>query len=461
MITSYNPATGNVVWQVEEATARDVQKAVKRAMQAYSAWLALGLERRAAILTRYSALLKEKKDLVATTISEEMGKPFWESLTEVQAMINKVAISIDAYHERCNEKVVQSGNTTIATRFHPHGVVAVFGPFNFPGHLPNGHIVPALLAGNTILFKPSEKTPKVGYVMCELFKEAGLPDGVLNLVQGAKMTGEAILSHPEVTGVFFTGSVGVGRAISQASLNYPGRILALEMGGNNPLIVSNVQDVQAAVYASIQSAFITSGQRCSCARRLIVTNNEVLEPLIAATKSLQVGAYTDRPEPFMGPVVSQEAADHLVQAYNKLPGKSLVELVCKNKTFLSPAIIDMTGCAMKDEELFGPILQVIRVSTLKEAIKEANNTSFGLVAGLLSDSYEEYQQFYTEIRAGVVNWNMPTTGASSQAPFGGIGCSGNYRPSGYFACDYVAYPVASQETKKLILPDTLLPGVSL
>lgn len=464
MITSYNPATGTMVWQTEEADATAVQTAVKAALKAYPAWKKQTFEARAEFCKRYALCLTYKKDYLARTISEEMGKPLWESHTEVQAMINKVEISIRAHSERAADRIVETAAATIATRFHPHGVVAVFGPFNFPGHLPNGHIVPALLAGNTILFKPSEKTPKVGHVMMELWNEAGLPHGVLTLLQGGRKTAEAILSQPDVAGLFFTGSSQVGRSIQEQSLAFPGRILALEMGGNNPLVVTKTADVQACVYLILQSAFLTSGQRCSCARRLLITDDAVLEPLIKATKNLRVGAFTDSLEPFMGPLVSKEAADAVVAGYNSLiakGGKPLVPLVRSASCMLRPAIVDMTGCSISDEELFGPILQVVRLSTLDEAIEEANNTSYGLVAGLVSDSQAEYQQFYDSVRAGVINWNMPTTGASSLAPFGGIGCSGNFRPSGYFASDYASYPVASQEANHLVLPANLVPGVHL
>ncbi len=464
MITSYNPATKSVVYQVKESDANDVKNALTAALNAYLPWKKKTFEERANICIAYGQALNVQKDYLARTISEEMGKPLWESLTEVQAMINKVTISIKAYIERCNERLQESANATLATRFHPHGVVAVLGPFNFPGHLPNGHIVPALLAGNTILFKPSEKTPKVGQIMYELWMKAGLPPGVLHVLQGAKDTAQMILSHKEVKGVFFTGSVSVGQAIQKESLAFPGRILALEMGGNNPLVVTNVSDIIASVYLIIQSAFLTSGQRCSCARRLFITNDKIVAPLIEATKNLKVGAFTDTPEPFMGPVVSSDAADHLMQGYNALVekgGKSLVACKRKNNAFITPGIVDMTGGQLRDEELFGPILQLIRVDSLDDAIQQANNTAFGLVAALASDSKSEYQQFYEQIRAGVINWNMPTTGASSLAPFGGIGCSGNYRPSGYFAADYTAYPVASQEAKTLELPETLVPGVQL
>ncbi len=464
MITSYNPATGNPVWQTEAANEQRVLEAITNAQKAYRSWKMQPFEARAAVCLRYATALTSKKEYLARTISEEMGKPLWESLTEVQAMINKVDISIKAYKERCSEVVHETANAIIATRFLPHGVVAVFGPFNFPGHLPNGHIVPALLAGNTVLFKPSEKTPKVGHIIAELWQEADLPEHVFTLLQGAKDTAEAILSHKELAGVFFTGSSHVGRAIQKQSLMFPGRMLALEMGGNNPLVITSYSDLQACIYLIIQSAFITSGQRCSCARRLILTNDALLDPLVEVTKKIKVGTYTDTPEPFMGPVVSKEAADELVRGYNKLlekGGNPLVALQHNESCLITPAIVDMTNCPRDDTELFGPILQVIRVKNFDEAINEANNTSFGLAAGLVSDSRQEYEQFYNNVRSGIINWNTPTTGASSLAPFGGIGCSGNFRPSGYFASDYTSYPVASQEATKLKLPSTLAPGITL
>lgn len=457
---SINPATGDVVFEFEPATERDVQRAKALAVQAFSSWKNLSFDARAAHMRQFAQKLAEKKVALATCICAEMGKPLWEALTEVQAMINKVEISIEAYKERCLEK----RDEHVATRFLPYGVVAVFGPYNFPGHLPNGHIVPALLAGNTVLFKPSELTPKVGQMTFEIWKESGLPEGVLTILQGPKEVAEMILQLPEVAGVFFTGSVGAGKAISEHSKSFPFRILALEMGGNNPLIVSNVADKKAAVYHIIQSAFLTSGQRCSCARRLIVLDETILDPLVKAARSIVVGSYTDTPEPFMGPVVSKQAADRLELAYQELlarGGVSLLPLERVKDCFIRPTIVDMTHAKKVDEELFGPILQVICVKDLKAAINEANNTAFGLTAGLLSDDPAEYAEVYEQVKAGCINWNMPTTGASSRAPFGGLGLSGNHHPAGYLSCDYCAYPIASQEQKKVALPEKLLPGVTL
>jgi succinylglutamic semialdehyde dehydrogenase len=330
--------------------------------------------------------------------------------------------------------------------------------------------VPALLAGNTVVLKASELTPAVGEKTADLWQSAGLPPGVLNLVQGGRETGMALTAHQGVDGVLFTGSVAGGLALSQAFARQPRKILALEMGGNNPLVVWQVADPDAAVYAIIQSAYITSGQRCTCARRLVIPagheGQQLIDRLVAAMARVRVGPYTQVPEPFMGPVISAAEAQRLLIAERGLRdqgGVSLVPLQLQSGSaaMLSPALMDVTSIRSRaDEELFGPLLQMIRVEDFQAAITEANATAYGLAAGLLSDSHELYEQFYLRIRAGVVNWNRPTTGASGQLPFGGIGISGNNRPSGYWAADYCSYPTASLETPKVVLAAKLPPGIA-
>ena len=384
-------------------------------------------------------------------------------------MIGKISISIEAYRERCSEKVISAGFSQLRIHHKPHGVVAVFGPFNFPGHLPNSHIVPALLAGNTVVFKGSELTPGVSEQMVRYWQE--LPKGIINLLQGGPLTGHHIIAHPQLDGLFFTGSYQTGQTLHESWKLHPEKILALEMGGNNPLIVSDVSDLEAAAYLTIQSAFITSGQRCSCARRLIIPEgsegDEFLNLLIDMTSSIQVGPYTQTPEPFMGPVITLQSAEKLLTAQAKLGtdnGVCLVEMCSlpEYPLLLSPGIMDVTHVAhRKDEELFGPFLQVIRVPSFEAAIQEANHTGYGLCASLFSRSRAKFEQFYQEIRAGVVNWNTPTTGASSHAPFGGIGKSGNHRPSGSYAAHYCSYPIASLEQEEISFPQELTPGITL
>tara|TARA_R110002153_G_scaffold190217_2_gene342968 strand:+ start:11907 stop:13370 length:1464 start_codon:yes stop_codon:yes gene_type:complete len=466
---SINPANGETVWQGECASAEQVDHAVAAARQAFSTWGQSSLETRINIVESFAQLLKENSEEMAITIAKETGKALWESRTEVAAMAGKSAISIDAYNVRTGTKENALPGATAFVRHKPHGVVAVFGPYNFPGHLPNGHIVPALIAGNTVVFKPSDLTPRVAEYMLQLWQQAGLPEGVLNLVQGKVETGKSLAAHPDINGLFFTGSSSTGQLLHKEFAGQADKILALEMGGNNPLIVKGVQNINAAAHDIVQSAFITSGQRCTCARRVFIENtpngDAILSKLIEITANIQVNDPFNQEQPFIASMISTAAAEHMVkvQAQIKaLGGKVLVEL--KHLTaatgFVSPGIIDVTDAApIPDEEHFGPLLKIYRYSDFNVAIKEANNTSFGLSAGLLADDNADYQFFFTHIQAGIVNWNKPTTGASSAAPFGGIGASGNHRASAYYAADYCAYPVASIEAKNVSLPATLSPGL--
>ena len=468
---SLNPVTQQVLWSGQGADASQVDAAVNAARQAFAGWAKRSFDARLKVLEAFADSLKANADALARCIGEETGKPLWESATEVTSMINKVAISVQSYRERTGEKSGPLGDATAVLRHKPHGVVAVFGPYNFPGHLPNGHIVPALLAGNCVVFKPSELTPKVAELTVKCWIEAGLPAGVLNLLQGARDTGIALAAHAGIDGLFFTGSSRTGNALHQQFAGRPDKILALEMGGNNPLVVDQVADVEAAVYTIIQSAFISAGQRCTCARRLLVPEgawgDSLLTRLVEVSQRIEVGAFDQQPAPFMGSVISLQAARALMDAQEVLLGSGAVALLemsqpDSNAALLTPGIIDVTEVSERsDEELFGPLLQVIRYADFDAAIAQANNTAFGLAAGLLSDSEARYQQFWLESRAGIVNWNKQLTGAASSAPFGGIGASGNHRASAYYAADYCAYPVASLETPTLALPTALTPGVRL
>lgn len=470
-LQSLDPVSQAVLWQGQGATAAQVDAAVCAARGAFSLWAAHSLDGRIAVLERFAACLKSRADEVARAIGEETGKPLWEAATEVNSMVGKVAISIQSYRERTGEKSGPLGDATAVLRHKPHGVVAVFGPYNFPGHLPNGHIVPALLAGNCVLFKPSELTPKVAELTVQCWIEAGLPEGVLNLLQGGRETGVALAGHPGIDGLFFTGSSRTGNLLHAQFAGRPDKILALEMGGNNPLIVDQVADVDAAVYTIVQSAFISAGQRCTCARRLLVPQGEwgdaLLARLVQVVGQIKVGRFDAQPAPFMGSVISLQAAAQLMQAQQHLLAGGATALLAMTQpqadaALLTPGILDVTAVSDRpDEEFFGPLLQVIRYDSFESAIAEANATVYGLAAGLLSDSRARFEQFWLHSRAGIVNWNKQLTGAASTAPFGGIGASGNHRASAYYAADYCAYPVAGLESDSLSLPATLTPGVTL
>ncbi|AZN36389.1 succinylglutamate-semialdehyde dehydrogenase [Iodobacter ciconiae] len=468
---SRNPVSQQAVWVGNAASGQEVDAAVVAARAAFPLWRDTELSNRIAVLRCFADLLQANSDELAATIGLETGKPRWEAVMEVASMVSKVDISIRAFEERTFRKEFTQGDASVILRHRPHGVVAVLGPYNFPAHLPNGHIVPALLAGNTVVFKPSEYAPMTAQKTVELWLAAGLPVGVMNLLQGGAATGALLTAHADLDGVFFTGSSAAGFAVHQQFSDRPDKILALEMGGNNALVVDEVRDISAAIHHVIQSAFISAGQRCSCARRLFVPEGEwgdlFLERLINVSAELRVGPWDAEPPPFMGAMITMDKADKMLAVQESLirqGGKALLKMCRLNPgtAMLTAGILDVSEIAeLPDEEYFGPLLQLQRYGHFDEAIRLANRSRFGLAAGLLSDRHERYKLFWRESRAGIVNWNKPLTGASSAGPFGGVGSSGNHRPSAYYAADYCAYPVASLETELLAMPSVLLPGMSI
>jgi succinylglutamic semialdehyde dehydrogenase len=466
---SRNPGTGETVWSGNAASAGDVDRAVSAARRAFVAWSQTPLEARCEIVKRFAALVTERKEQLAQAIGRETGKPLWEARTEAASMAAKVAISITAYGERTGEKRSEMADGVAVLRHRPHGVVAVFGPYNFPGHLPNGHIVPALIAGNAVVFKPSELAPDVARATVEIWHEAGLPAGVINLVQGERDTGIALANHRQIDGLFFTGSSDTGTLLHRQFGGRPEIVLALEMGGNNPLVVAPVEDIDAAVHHTIQSAFLSAGQRCTCARRILVPagafGDRFIARFVEVSARIAVGEYNADPQPFMGAVISARAAAKLIDAQAQLLERGAQALLRMEQRdpalgFVTPGVLDVTNVAdLPDEEHFGPLAQIIRYTGFDHAIAQANNTAYGLSAGLLADDAALWQRFSREIRAGIVNWNRPTNGASSGAPFGGPGRSGNHRPSAFYAADYCAWPMASVESAQLTMPASVSPGL--
>jgi succinylglutamic semialdehyde dehydrogenase len=452
ILISHEPATGEELWR---GPVSDVDAAVSAARRAWAPWAARALTERIALLRAFGNTMRRDADTFADLIAREAGKPLWEARAEIDSVVNKVDISVQAYAERTGKKKFDSGvHSSAAVRHKPHGVMAVLGPFNFPAHLPCGHIIPALIAGNAVVFKPSEKTPAVGEALVAAFHAAGVPADVIQCVIGGADEGKALVAHPGTDGVLFTGSAQAGIAINRKLAANPGKLVALELGGNNPIVVTDTPKLADAAAIIIQSAFATAGQRCTAARRLIVVESVydgLMAELVPLARRLMVGDPLGEPQPFMGPVIDNDTAERLMESFVALMtggGRALLHMrrSLPDLPFLSPGIIDVTDVPERpDIELFGPLLQVIRVPDLDTAITEANNTRFGLSASLIGGLPDDYGRFWANIRAGIINWNAPTNGASSKAPFGGIGLSGNHRPAAYYAADNSAYPVASTE----------------
>ena len=469
-LVAVNPARpASVVWSGSPNPAH-TNLAVAAARTAQPAWESVGLEQRVKILRRFAALATARVDQLTNLLRDEVGKPTWDSKAEAQLLANKVEITIDESLRRVAQFELNLGPTKSGRCwFRPHGVLAVLGPFNFPAHLPNGHIVPALITGNTIVFKPSDKTPATGQFLTELYHEAldqeNAPPGVINLVQGGALPAASLASHPDIDGVLFTGSWAVGRRIMQANLNSPGRILALEMGGNNPALIMDDADLKQAIIECVRCAFITCGQRCTATRRLIIHNSvadRVINAIKAATQALTVGDPAD-PTTFMGPLISREARDAVLASFQALvaAGENVILPMAavripadgESGHYITPGILRVQRftrapaepgiLGTEETEVFGPLLRISTCTSLDDGIDQANATSFGLAASIFTASAAAAATFQSRVRAGCINWNTGTAGASSKLPFGGLGLSGNHRPAGAFSIDYCAYPVAS------------------
>ncbi|MEC9372997.1 MAG: aldehyde dehydrogenase family protein, partial [Planctomycetota bacterium] len=476
-IRSHNPARPReTVWEGSER-AEHVDEAVDAARVALKEWSAWPREKRFEALRGFQALAKSRVDSIAQLISDEVGKPLWEAKQEAGLLAAKVDITLEVGPGGPVSRVSGFETTLSETRrgvcrFRPHGVMAVIGPFNFPAHLPNGHIVPALAVGDTIVLKPSDKTPAVGQLLAELFNEAleaaGAPKGVVNLVQGGAEVAKRLTTHEGINGILFTGSWPVGRRILEANLDHPGRIVALEMGGNNAAVVMDDAHLRQAVIECVRASFATTGQRCTCTRR-IVLHERIAERFMAAfvkaTEALKIGDPRSD-DVFMGPII-RDASRHEVTAFADQALGSGGQVVvaprfvddvegCPGGHFVSPGVIrvdsfstadaveDDAGC---DVEVFGPLVRVAVVKDLDAAIEQANATRYGLAASIFTASDSNAERFLREAQAGCVNVNTGTAGASGKLPFGGLGHSGNHRPAGAFSLDYCAFPVASMIEK--------------
>ncbi len=448
--TSLDPASGETVWQGGEATQAQVNQAYLAATKAFTPWSETSFEDRRDIVLRFKDIAIAAKDRLTELIAHETGKVLWDASGEAGAVAGKVDISLKSYLDRTGTSSTQTGFGRADLQHRPHGVMAVLGPYNFPAHLPNGQILPAMIAGNTVVFKPSEQCPAVGEFLTGLFEQAGFPPGVINMVQGGRSTGAALLDHSDLDGVLFTGAASTGAFIHKKFGGRPEIVLALELGGNNPLLLWDVADSAAAASIIIQSAFITSGQRCTCARRILLPEGKAGDTILDAVEdmagTMKIGAWNDEDEAFMGPVISAPIAAHVTKRAQELGGQIIkqVQIMDRSPAFVRPGIVDVTGVQVPDEEIFGPVMQIIRVPSLEAGIAEANNTRFGLSAGLISDDPKNWDIFKRKIRAGVVNFNRPTTGAAGFLPFGGPGASGNHNPGAYYAADFCAWPMASQ-----------------
>jgi succinylglutamic semialdehyde dehydrogenase len=454
-IISTEPATGAVLWK---GPAGDVDAELAHARAAWPDWAARPLTVRVERVRRFTNVVRARAEELADLIARETGKPLWEARLEVEAVTARVEQAITAYAERSAQRKLDGAlGARSAVRHKPHGVLGVITPYTSPAAIPNGHIVPALIAGNTVVLKPSEHSVATARFLVDCYVAAGIPDGAVRLLVGNAEQGKALAAHPQLDGLLFTGSARAGLALHRLFAEAPHKLLALELGGNNPIVAWDLTDIYSAAALMVQSAFLSSGQRCTAARRLIVqdgAHEPLLEQLLKITSRLIIGAPHDKPAPFAGAMIDNDAADAVQEQFLELlmkGGRPLkhMDRPVPDRPFLSPGIIDVTALANRpDAEIFGPVLQVVRVPDFAAALKEANATRYGLAAALIGGSPNLYDRFWANMRAGIVNWNRPTISDVPKAPIGGVGFSGNLRAGGYYAADNCAYPVVSSEVEQ-------------
>ena len=448
------------------ADAAALEAAVARARKAFPGWRDAGFDARSRVLKRFGEKARQAGDELARLIAREMGKALWDARGEAALLPAKVDATLEAGMRYVAP--IEAGAGAHAS-VHPRGVLAVLGPFNFPAHLPNGHIVPALATGNSVVFKPSDLTPAVGERMVRLWHEAGLPDGVLEIVQGRADLGSALALHPDVDGVLFTGSWAVGRALREALVDRPEKLLALEMGGKNAMLVLADADLELAVAEAAISICATTGQRCSCASRLFVAReviDEFAEKLSAVLRGVRVGPPLEAGV-FMGPLVSQAAFDKLAR-YRALAaeagGERLLEVEPERAApYVGAGLVRFAHAEQSHpyqrDEIFGPEAALYPIDDVEEGIAAVNDSDYGLAASVMTRDRKSYEECVGRIQTGILNWNKGTIGASGRLPFGGGRRSGNDRPAGILATVYSSVYQSHLENEADFDPETLPPGM--
>ncbi|MBX3034129.1 MAG: succinylglutamate-semialdehyde dehydrogenase [Bdellovibrionaceae bacterium] len=451
-----------------------IDEACRAAKKAFLPWARLSLDERRNHLLKLKEVFDTHAEQMAQLIARDTGKPLWDAMTEAKNLGNKIDVTMNESMKLVKEDRLTNALPQVdgVIRHKPRGVMAVLGPFNFPAHLPNGHIVPALLTGNTVVFKPSEQTPAVGQFYAELVEKAGLPPGVFNLVQGDGESGRRLVIQEDVDGILFTGSYEVGLRIKQETMNHYWKILALEMGGKNATVVWDDADMDKAIYETLVGAYLTTGQRCSGTSRVILHDriaDEFTERFYQAAKKLTIGHWSENP--FMGSLINAGAVEKYIR-YQEIANRENCESLMRGKSldlkqkghYVTPSIhlvkkFDPNSVYQKSE-IFGPNVAIYRSSDFDETLKIVNSTGYGLVMALFSKNQELYQKALLEARVGLLNFNRTTNGASSRLPFGGMGKSGNDRPSAHYAVQYCTVPVASLEDPTPFERARMLPGIT-
>jgi aldehyde dehydrogenase (NAD+) len=447
-----NPAnTDDVIGDIPLATREEARQAVEAAAEAFAKWRSTPAPTRGRIVAQAARLLEKNKEELAQTLTREEGKTIAESRGELQRSINVADFCAGESRRLTGETIPSELPLNFAyTIKQPLGVVACVTPWNFPVAIPVWKIAPALVAGNTVVFKPATLTPATATRIVEVFEEAGIPPGVLNLILGSgSEAGDEIINHPAVKAVSFTGSNGVGiRLYEQASRR--GAKVQCEMGGKNPVVVLEDCDIDLAVESTVQGAFGSTGQRCTATSRAVVVNqiaDEFVQRIAARAQSMRIGAGVD-PQTEMGPSVDENQFKTVLR-YIDVGREDGATMVCGGERvtgdgfdkgyFVTPTLFDHVTPDMRiaREEIFGPVLSVLRVKDFEEAMQVANDSEYGLSSSIFTNDASRIFRFVDEIETGMTHINSPTTGGEAHIPFGGIKGTGiGDREQGSTALDF-------------------------
>lgn len=434
-----------------------VDEACHQGKKAFLPWLKTPKKQRLETLFKLKKIFQKRERELAYIISRETGKPLWESRGEVKSLSTKVDVTLKESLKLVRDKTVKNFKRQAVgdIRYKGHGLMAVIGPFNFPMHLPHGQILSALALGNSVLFKPSDKTPASGQLLAECYHRLNLPKGVFQMIQGDGKIASKLCRHKSVDGILFTGSFSVGQKIKKAVLKDYWKILALEMGGKNSAIIWDYTNLNQAVKEILKGCFLTAGQRCTSTSRVIVNKKvakEFLPAFLKAAKKLSIGFWKDNP--FMGPLIDQESLKRFLYHEEALKKKG-VDILLKGRKpkglkgwYVTPGLYKVSfdkKCPFQKEETFTPQTAIYEVDSLEEAIEIANHSGYGLALSLFSNNKQVREKVFYGTKTGLFYRNRSTCGASPHLPFGGQGRSGNNRPAGQFMVHSCGFPVALVE----------------
>ncbi|MFO8132824.1 MAG: aldehyde dehydrogenase family protein [Thermoplasmatota archaeon] len=433
-----NPTTGDTLARFPLGTAKDVERAIRAARDALQEWRHVPAPRRGEILLEAAHIMRRRKQELGELVTREMGKVISEGLGDVQESIDMIEYIAGEGRRMTGETVPSELPDKVCMTFRqPVGVVGLITPWNFPMAIPSWKLAPALLAGNTMLFKPSSLTPLCAARLVEIFETAGVPPGVLNLITGrGSVVGKTIVEHPQVTAISFTGGVPTGRTIytGAAELLKP---VHLELGGKNPLIIMDDAHLELAIEGTMFGAFGTAGQRCTAASRLILHQDvydEAMDMLLRQTEAMQIGDPLD-PDVDMGPMASQGQLEKTMEyidigsdegATLAYGGDRLEGGMYDDGFFVQPAVFEAEqGMRVTEEEIFGPVLSVIAARDFDDAIGKANAVQYGLSSSIYTRDVTRAFRAIQQLEAGIAYVNAPTIGSEIHLPFGGVKNTGN------------------------------------